>query len=70
MQDILRDIQGVVDTDVGYMGGQIQNPDYGAVSTRLTAMPNPSASFSIKHPNGYTCHYLRDWDRLDTRGRQ
>lgn len=149
MEDILRDIPGVVDTDVGYTGGQVQNPDYGAVSTDLTGhaeavqvvfdpqklsfeellgyffrMHDPTTKnrqgndvgrqyrsaiffhserqravaervkervnssgrwkkavvteivpastlykaeeyhqdYLVKHPNGYTCHYLRDWD--------
>jgi peptide methionine sulfoxide reductase msrA/msrB len=36
MEDILRDIPGVIDTDVGYAGGQAQNPDYGVVSSGLS----------------------------------
>jgi peptide methionine sulfoxide reductase msrA/msrB len=36
MEDILRDIPGVLDTKVGYTGGHTGNPDYGSVSSRLT----------------------------------
>jgi peptide methionine sulfoxide reductase msrA/msrB len=36
MEDILRDIPGVIDTEVGYTGGPEKNPDYVAVSSKLT----------------------------------
>jgi peptide methionine sulfoxide reductase msrA/msrB len=36
MEDILRGIPGVIDTEVGYTGGHKQNPDYGIVSGGLT----------------------------------
>lgn len=36
MEDILRKIPGVVDTDVGYTGGDKQGPDYSAVHTGRT----------------------------------
>lgn len=149
MEDILRDIPGVIDTEVGYTGGRAQNPDYGVVSSGLTGhaeavrvvfdprkityeellryyfrMHDPTTKnrqgndigtqyrsaifysgerqreiaervkeevnrsgkwknpivtdivpagpfyeaeeyhqdYLEKHPNGYTCHYLRDWD--------
>jgi peptide methionine sulfoxide reductase msrA/msrB len=32
MEDILRDIEGVVDTEVGYTGGHVENADYKVVS--------------------------------------
>lgn len=35
MEDILRDISGVVDTDVGYASSRVQNPGYGAVGSGL-----------------------------------
>lgn len=33
MEDILRELPGVLDTDVGYTGGTSENPDYGDVKT-------------------------------------
>ncbi len=36
MEAILRDIPGVVDTEVGYAGGTTQSPSYGAVKTGTT----------------------------------
>ena len=33
MEDILRELPGVVDTDVGYTGGAVDDPDYGDVKT-------------------------------------
>jgi len=36
MEDILRDIPGVVDTDVGYAGGEAANPNYQMVHTGST----------------------------------
>jgi len=32
MENILREIPGVIDTEVGYTGGRTENPDYGIVS--------------------------------------
>ena len=32
MEDILRKIDGVIDTEVGYTGGHVKNPDYQVVS--------------------------------------
>src|SRR5690606_33498745 len=32
MEDILRKVPGVIDTEVGYTGGTLANPDYDAVS--------------------------------------
>jgi peptide methionine sulfoxide reductase msrA/msrB len=149
MENILRDIPGVIDTEVGYTGGRTENPDYGMVSGGRTGhaeavrvvfdpgkvtyeellryffrMHDPTTKnrqgndigdryrsaifyhgerqretaervkeeversgkwknpivteigpagpfyaaeeyhqdYLEKHPNGYTCHYLRDWD--------
>jgi peptide methionine sulfoxide reductase msrA/msrB len=149
MENILRDIPGVIDTEVGYTGGQTENPDYKMVSSGHTGhaeavrvvfdpgkityeellryffrMHDPTTKnrqgndigdryrsaifyhsesqretaervkeeversgkwknpivteivpagpfyaaeeyhqdYLEKHPNGYTCHYLRDWD--------
>ena len=28
VEDLLRDVQGVIDTEVGYTGGQVENPKY------------------------------------------
>ena len=28
VEDILRDVPGVIDTDVGYTGGHLENPTY------------------------------------------
>jgi methionine-S-sulfoxide reductase len=36
MEDILRDIPGVIDTEVGYTGGSVANPTYEAVRTGKT----------------------------------
>jgi peptide methionine sulfoxide reductase msrA/msrB len=33
MEEIIRDIPGVVDTDVGYTGGDVDDPDYAEVRT-------------------------------------
>jgi peptide methionine sulfoxide reductase msrA/msrB len=33
MQELLRQLPGVVDTAVGYTGGRVANPTYGAVKT-------------------------------------
>ena len=150
MEDILRKIPGVVDTDVGYAGGSTDDPDYAAVHTGRTGyaesvrivfdprtlsyeellgyffrMHDPTTmnrqgndmgsqyrsaifyhsehqreiaervkaevdrsghwknpivteivpagpfymaeeyhqDYLVKHPGGYTCHYLRDWDQ-------
>jgi peptide methionine sulfoxide reductase msrA/msrB len=149
MEEIIRDIPGVVDTDVGYTGGTTESPDYKAVSSHRTGhaesirvvfdprklsyeellmyffrMHDPTTSnrqgndvgsqyrsaifyqserqrevaervkaeveraghwenpivtqivpagpfypaesyhqdYLVKHPGGYTCHFLRDWD--------
>lgn len=149
MEEIIRDIPGVIDTDVGYTGGDRENPDYMAVHSGKTGhaeavrivfdprelgydklleyffrMHDPTTKnrqgndvgtsyrsaifytsdqqretaervkadvdrsghwkkpivteivpagpfykaedyhqdYLVKHPGGYTCHYLRDWD--------
>jgi methionine-S-sulfoxide reductase len=36
MEDILREIPGVVDTEVGYTGGTVDNPEYAKVKTGRT----------------------------------
>ena len=36
MENILRTIPGVVDTEVGYSGGEVSSPSYDAVTTGLT----------------------------------
>jgi peptide methionine sulfoxide reductase msrA/msrB len=36
MEDIIRDIPGVIDTEVGYTGGDLDDPDYGDVHTGKT----------------------------------
>jgi len=36
MEDILRDIPGVIDTEVGYTGGEMENPTYADVRTGKT----------------------------------
>lgn len=36
MEEILRKIPGVIDTEVGYTGGRTPDPDYGVVSSGLT----------------------------------
>jgi len=33
MEEIIRDIPGVIDTEVGYTGGDVANPDYAEVRT-------------------------------------
>ena len=43
VEDILRDVPGILDTDVGYTGGWLENPQ----------------DYLRKHPGGYTCHYMR-----------
>ena len=36
MEDLIRNLNGVVDTKVGYIGGDISNPTYDLVKTGLT----------------------------------
>jgi len=36
MEEIIREIPGVIDTEVGYTGGQTENPTYPEVSTETT----------------------------------
>jgi peptide methionine sulfoxide reductase msrA/msrB len=33
MEEILREVPGVLETEVGYAGGHVENPDYDAVKT-------------------------------------
>jgi peptide methionine sulfoxide reductase MsrA len=60
VEDILRKVPGVLDTDVGYTGGWLENPTYhdthGSKSGHAEAYHQ---DYLRKNPGGYTCHYMR-----------
>jgi len=72
MEELFRTQPGVIDTEVGYQGGQNDNPTYrnhpghaeGIEITYDPVVPFWKAEpehqdYLLRKPNGYTCHFLR-----------
>lgn len=59
MEEIIRDIPGVIDTDVGYTGGDVDDPDYAEVRTGRSG--HAEAVRVTFDPNVLSFEALLDW---------
>ena len=67
MQDLIRKLDGVTHTRVGYTGGDVPNATYrnhgthaGAIEILFDSERMPEhQDYLERYPNGYTCHYPR-----------
>ncbi len=59
MEAIIRDIPGVIDTDVGYTGGDVDDPDYAEVRTGRSG--HAEAVRITFDPNQLSYEALLDW---------
>src|SRR6266576_4468160 len=61
VEDILRNVPGVIDTDVGYTGGWLENPTYDDTHDSKSGRAEANHQDYLRtHPGGYTCHFMRD----------
>jgi len=68
MEELVREIPGVLQTEVGYSGGNTPNARYEQVSSGKTGRAEEyHQKYLVKNRGGYTCHYMRGFDLGETK---